>query len=135
VYLYHTAERDRQWACAIELAKISCKSIMIRLVLWLRESRCVSFTTKEKYYLFTIVPPGSSFRYEAVKRYLCLGRHFSIVLYRLCNKLFHKKISNLICKQHTCTRVSGGHCSLTSINIFGTSLIHGVNIQHFGFIV
>ena len=38
-----------------------------RLVLCLRASRCVSFTTKQKHDLFSIAPPGSSFRYEAVK--------------------------------------------------------------------
>jgi hypothetical protein len=38
-----------------------------RLVLRLRASLCVSFTTKPKYDLFTIVPPVSRFIYEAVK--------------------------------------------------------------------
>jgi len=41
----------------------------------------------------------------------------------------------LIYKQQKCTRFSGRHCSLTSINLFRTSSIHGVNIQHFDFIV
>jgi hypothetical protein len=38
-----------------------------RLVLCLRASRCVSFTTKQKYDLFAIAPQGSSFLYEAVE--------------------------------------------------------------------